>query len=176
MELVASLLVVALILTLSVRLLMESQIVFQDGQRLAPQPIARLGEGLIRADVQGASRVEPTVGSWLGLGHWSGNPLVLVYADGRRVRYDENAGSLVRSLESEDRRIVGGRQVLQGVVGWRWRLLEGAVVEIDLAYSQPRDPSSRIAGSRALRRVRERRLETLRFTYAMRDRLGRQSW
>lgn len=176
LELVVSLVLVALILALSVRLLMESQIVFQEWQRLAPRPIVRLGEGLIRADVQSACRVEPAVGSWLGMGHWSADPLVLVYADGRRVRYDENAGSLMRSLESEDRGVVGGRPMLQGVVGWRWRLLEGAVVEIDLAYSRPRDPGSQIAGSRALRRAREMRLENLRLTYALRDRPGRRSW
>jgi len=175
-ELLVSLLLVALILTLSVRLLMESQIVFQDWQRLAPQPIARLGEGLIRTDVQGASRVEPAVGSWLGIGQWSVDPLVLVFADGRRVRYDAELGTLVRSLESEDRGVVGARPMLPGVVDWRWRLLEGAVVEIDLAYSRPRDPGSRVTGSRAMRQARERRLENLRLTYALRNRQGRQSW
>ncbi|MEJ2085389.1 MAG: hypothetical protein P8Y44_06890 [Acidobacteriota bacterium] len=175
-ELLVSLLLVTLILTLSVRLLMESQIVFQNWQRLAPQPIARLGEGLIRADVQGASRVESALGSWLGMGHWSADPLVLVYADGRRVRYDAELGTLVRLLESEDRGVAGARPMLHGVVDWRWRLLEGAVVEIDLAYSRPRDPGSRVAGSRAMRQARERRLENLRLTYALRDRPGRQSW
>ncbi len=169
-ELVVSLFLAALVLMLSVRLLREAQVVFVDWQRMAPQPEARLGEALIRADVQSASR------TLNGTVSWSTGPLILAPDKDRIVQYDSVLGDLVRSVEAPEDGESGHRSVLRRVASWRWRQLPGGVIEIHLLYSRPRDPGSRLAGSRAMQRSTETDVDRLFLRYAMRDRAGRRAW
>jgi hypothetical protein len=169
-ELVVSLFLAALVLLLSVRLLREAQVVFVDWQRMAPQPEARLGEALIRADVQSASR------TLNGTVSWSTGPLILAPDQDRMIRYDTILGKLVRSVEAPEESESGHRSVLRRVSSWRWRQLPGGVIEIHLLYSRPRDPGARLAGSLAMQSNTETDVDRLFLRYAMRDRAGRRTW
>lgn len=176
LELVVSLFVVALVLVLSVRLLRQSQGILLDWQRLAPQPIASIGESLVRADIQAASRLEIDPGCNFVLGTWTRCPLGLGYMDGGAVRYETTLRHLVRSNQNADGSANGSRTVLKGVSHFRWRMLEGGVVEIDLAYTRSRDPGIRFVASRRGMDDRPRRTETIRARYAMRNRGSRTWW
>ena len=169
-ELLVSLFLAGLVLMLSVRLLREAQVVFVDWQRMAPQPEARLGEALLRADIQSASR------TLNGTDSWSTGPLVLAPDQGRVIQYDSILGDLVRSVQATNDGESGRRSILRRVSSWKWRQLPGGVIEIHLLYSRPRDPGSRVAGSRALRRSTQTEVDRLFLRYAMRDRAGRRSW
>lgn len=176
LELVVSLVLVALILTLSVGLLRESQAVFLDAQAAARQPIARLAEALIRADVQGARTAYRDPGSRSHTGAWTSGPMTLAVDELRDVRYHHESGKLVRTVASKTEGQSGRRAILHAVAGWQWRQLPGGVVEMRISYLRPRDPGSRPAFTGAVRRTRDQRLEQLLLRYAMRDRPGRRSW
>jgi prepilin-type N-terminal cleavage/methylation domain-containing protein len=176
-ELLVALFLAGLILTLGVRLLQEVQIVLLDWQRMAPEPVARLSEALIRADVQAARGIlrgtkDTVEDNWV----WSTAPLRLAVTEGREIQYDSELGELVRSVRAPIESESGRRTVLRRVSSWRWRRLPGGVIEIGLVYSRPRDPGSRVKGSRAQLRNSETRIERLFLRYAMRGRPGRGSW
>ena len=176
LELVVSLVLVALILTLSVGLLRESQAVFLDVQAAARQPIARLAEALIRADVQGARTAYRDPGSRSRIGTWTSGPMTLAVDELRDVRYHHESGKLVRTVASKEEGQSGRRTVLPAVVGWQWRELPGGVVEMRISHLRPRDPGSGSAFTRAARRRPDQRGEQILLRYAMRDRPGRRSW
>jgi hypothetical protein len=169
-ELLVAVLLAGLILTLGVRVLQEVQVVFLDWQRMAPEPIARLSEALLRADVQAAT------GTLNGYREWSTDPLRLATVDGREIVYDSELGNLVRLVRAPVESESGRRTVLRRVSTWRWRRLPGGVVEINLVYARSRDPGSRVTGSRAQLRNSETQSEKLFLRYAMRGRAGRGSW
>ena len=175
-ETVVSLLLVALVLTLGVRLLRESQLVFLDIQAVAVEPNARLVEAILRADIHGARAVRRQLGSPQDIDGWTTGPLLLDSDDSRGISYRREAGQLVRSVASDLDGESGRRTVLKRVSGWQWRQLPGGVVEIRLLFKGARDPGSRTAGSRALRRSRDTRTNRLLVRFVMRDRPGRLSW
>ena len=174
-ETVVSLLLAALILTLSVRLLRESQLILLDTQAVAAEPIARLAEAILRADVHGARAVRRQLWSPQGFDGWTTGSLFLDSDDNREISYSKRAGQLVRTVASDIDGESGRRTVLKRVSSWQWRQLPGGVVEIRLLFKRSRDPGTNTVGSLGLRRNRETRSDRLFLRFLMRDRLGRQS-
>jgi len=170
LEVIVAALVAGLILLMGVRMLREVQIVFVDVQRLAPEPLAQHAVALIRADVQSARRV------WPGSAVWPIDPLRLEMPDGRVVQYDSDLGQLVRTVTGGEEGQAGARTVLRRVNSWRWHQLPGGAVEVMLIYSRPRDPGSRLSGSKAGPRNRETMTESLVLRYTMRAVAGRVGW
>lgn len=169
LELLVSLLLVALILALAVGLLREVQWTFLRTGREMVEPIPQMVAQLLRHDVRAARRVaDPD--PWGG----PGGPVDLVLPDGSRVRYEVLDGALVRTLFDPAGEEVGGRSLLPRVAIWRWLELTPGLVEFEIGYPRVRQSPTRRPGPARLRQGTPY-LQSIHLRLALRARI-RRSW
>jgi hypothetical protein len=125
---------------------------------------------MLRSDVQRSRVLLP--GRFPGID----KPLNLRLPDGRQVRYEWSLGQLLRVIRAADGHEIGRRTVLADVTVWDWTEIAPGLVEIELSYQRPRNPSSR--GLAGVRRLRRRGLvtQTIRLRFALRARPGGRTW
>lgn len=103
---------------------------------------------------------------------WTDAPLVTLDQDGGAVVFASVDGQLVRTSVPPGGLALDHRVLLRGVVAWRWRVVGGGMVSIELeAFANPeahRNPAGRLAPAV------ERRTE--RLSFALRGRPGGRAW
>ncbi len=164
-ELLVAMVLLSTIAVLSAQLVIQSTKLMGTVARASRNPDLVLASEWIRRDIYGAVMM---VGADLG---WTDGPLVIVTQGGGWVAVAPVEGQLVRTNappgSPPDNRII-----LRGVVGWRWRLIDGSTVEIELqAYANP-DAHRNLTGSRDHRLERQ----TERLTMALRGKPGGGAW
>lgn len=132
-ELVVSLAVVLLVFLLAGQLLLEAARLSSFATRRALDPLPEVARAALVADLRTA-RPPPA-----SPGLWNRAPLELDLGDGRRVVWGEEGGRLV-ARESGPGGSGGPRAYLDGVVRWRWRLLAGGLVEVDVEIRRTLGP------------------------------------
>lgn len=164
-ELLVALALLGTVAVLSAQLVIQSTKLMDTVARASRNPDLVIAGEWIRRDLYEAVTV---VGENLG---WTGGPLVIVSQSGGWVVIAAFDGQLVRTNappgSSPDNRIV-----LRGVVGWRWRVIDGGAVEIELqAYANP-DAHENLTGAASHRVERQ----TERLTLALRGKPGGRAW
>jgi hypothetical protein len=150
----------------SAQLVIQSTKLMDTAARASRNPDLVIASEWIRRDLYEAVSV---IGDNLG---WSDGPLVAVTQSGGWVALAPVEGELVRTHAPPGGATTDNRVILRGVVGWRWRVKDGAAVQIELkAYANPQAHEN--LGGEVGRRV-ERRAE--RLTLALRGKPGGGAW
>jgi len=111
-----------------------------------------------------------SVTGW-GIG-WNEDPLLVSRQDGGVIAVAVVNGELIRTASVPGSAVPDARVLVRGVIGWRWRLDDQAVVRIVLeTYANPAAHHN-LTGAASYRL--ERRSETL--TLALRARPSRRAW
>lgn len=164
-ELLVALALLGSVAVLSAQLVIQSTKLMDTVARASRNPDLVLAAEWIRRDLYGAVTV---VGQDLG---WTDGPLVVVTQGGGWIALAPFDGQLVRS-NAPPGSLPDNRIILRGVVGWRWRVNDGAAVEIELeAYANP-DAHENLTG--AASHLLDR--QTVRLTLALRGRPGGRAW
>lgn len=165
-ELLVALALLSSIAVLSAQLVIQSTKLIDTTARASRNPDLVLATQWLRRDLYEATSV---MGEDLG---WTDGPLVLVTQNGGWVAVSTLEGRLVRTNAPPGSLIPDSRVLLQGVVGWRWRVQDDGAVQIALeAYANPHAHRN-LTGAASYRL--ERRTE--RLTMALRGRPGRAAW
>lgn len=165
-ELLVAMALLSTIAVLSAQLVIQSTKLMDTSARASRSPDLVLATEWIRRDLYEAVSV---VGEDLG---WADGPLVLVLQNGGWVAFSPFEGQLLRTNAPPGGLLPDNRVLLRGVVGWRWRVNDGGVVQIALeAFVNPHAHQN-LTGAKSFQI--ERRTE--RLTLALRGRPGRAAW
>lgn len=165
-ELLVALALLSSIAVLSAQLVIQSTKLIDTTARASRNPDLVLAMEWVRRDLYEATSV---MGEDLG---WTDGPLVLVTQNGGWVAVSTLDGRLVRTNNPPGSLLPDSRVLLQGVVGWRWRVRDGGAVQVALeSYANPHAHRN-LTGAASFRL--ERRTE--RLTMALRGRPGRAAW
>ena len=136
LELTVALVVLLLAVMLACDLLDESARLLQHSVRRARDPWTLLATELLRNDLRGGAPPPAPEGLWLH------EPLPLATDEGLVVWAPGSSGELIRA-------VAGGpaRPLLRGISGWRWRLLPGPAVEVELRQHMSSPYLRQLAGS-----------------------------
>jgi hypothetical protein len=167
LEMLVTLLLVGLVLTLSVQLLVQVQVTSLKWRRTLPDPVPQFAIQLLRNDIHRSRATAGLAGS---------GPLALTLSDGSLIAYESAFGELVRVVIGDDGTPAGRRTVMRGVDLWRWRLIAPGLVEVSLVYRRHPEPSSRIRGGVGALEDSGALTETLTLRFAQRARPGRRVW
>jgi prepilin-type N-terminal cleavage/methylation domain-containing protein len=148
-EVLISLVLITLALTLAAQLLVESRLLLEDSNRRARDPVLTLAVSQLRNDLQGSA-------SAVGGGAWSSGPLVLTGLEVGTVTYAVSGDALerrvVNSLGVESSR----REVLKPLKAWRWRAVNARLVDVELVVDE-QNPVPRLRTGPTPRNPREQR-------------------
>ena len=165
-ELLVALALLSTIAVLSAQLVIQSTKLMGTTARASRNPDLVIATEWIRRDLYEAVSV---VGENLG---WSSGPLVAVAQNGGWVALAPFEGQLVRSSAPPGGVVPDNRVILRGVAGWRWRVNDGASVQIELqAFANP-DAHQNLTGAASYKL--ERRTE--RLTLALRGKPWGGAW
>ncbi|MEM7586992.1 MAG: prepilin-type N-terminal cleavage/methylation domain-containing protein [Acidobacteriota bacterium] len=142
LEMIVSLAVLAIALSITSRLLLESQLRLAHSAERALDPESTLALKQIRADIRAASVV-------YGDSQWSWESLRLGGHPAGALRYERMGTDLVRRLGGSLGQPTTDRTVLRNVTVWRWRISSAAplqLVEIELGHRETPRLGSRAAG------------------------------
>lgn len=165
-ELLVALALLGSIAVLSAQLVIQSAKLINVVARSSRNPDLVVAGQWIRRDLYETTSV---VGSGLG---WNEGPLVTVTQSGGWLAFAPVDGELIRSNAPPGMLPVDNRVVLRGVIGWRWRVVDFAAVEIELqTYINP-EAHHQLTGAGFPKT--ERRTE--RLVLALRGRPGGVAW
>jgi len=165
-ELLVALALLSVIAVLSAQLVIQSTRLMDTAARASRNPDLVIATEWIRRDLYETVSV---VGSGLG---WSDGPLIAVAQNGGWVAIAPVEGLLVRTNAPPAGLPTDNRVILRGVVGWRWRVTDGASIQIELqAFANP-DAHRNLTGAANYRL--ERRTE--RLSLALRGRPAGRGW
>jgi hypothetical protein len=167
LEMLVTLLLVGLVLTLSVQLLVRVQATSLEWRRTLPDPVPQFAIQLLRNDLHRSHSATGSPGN---------GPLVLTLSDGSIVSYESTLGQLVRVVIGEDGAPLGRRTVMRGVDLWSWRMLAQGLIEVRVVYRRHRDPGGTGFGGIAALRDPGSSTETLTLRFAQRAHPGRRVW
>lgn len=124
-EVLVALVLIFLTLALSIRLLAGSQVLLMEAAREARDPVLPVVIRQLRHDIQGASDVVPV------LSGGSSQPLALTGNPQGRITYRRTPElHLQREVQTAAGTI--RRDLLHGVVGWKWIEIQAGLVQIEL--------------------------------------------
>jgi len=164
-ELLVAVALLGSVAVLSAQLVIQSTKLMNTVARASRNPDVVIAAEWIRRDLYGAVTV---VGSDLG---WADGPLVAVTQGGGWIAVAPFEGQLVRT-DAPPGTLPDNRVILRGVVGWRWRVIEGAAVEIELVTFANPDAHENLTGAVDHRLDRQ----TVRLTLALRGKPGGRAW
>jgi len=164
-ELMVALALLGTVAVLTAQLVIQSTKLMNTVARASRNPDLMIAAEWIRRDLYGAVAV---VGMDLG---WSDGPLVAMTQSGGWIALAPFDNQLVRT-DAPPASLPGNRIILRGVVEWRWRVIDGATIEIVLqAFANP-DAHENLTGAADHRLDRQ----TVRLTLALRGRPGGRAW
>jgi len=163
-EMLVALVMVLLVFSIGGSLFLEAGRTMAHSAARAMDERADLAGELLRRDLRGARSVEAPLGLI-----WSSADLVIQAPNGSRVTWAQLENRLTRRDSASGD--VWSRTLLDDLVLWRWRVLPGGLIEVELTLRRFRSPFVRSAGSTRVRPDRGQ-FEVLRF--AMASRAGRQ--
>lgn len=134
LELVVSTLVLAVVLMVAARLLLESQWMFLRSASEANNPDVGLALTQIRNDLRASSSVR------FPASRWSPTGLDLLGHPAGELRYQTRGDTLERIVFDDGGLELGRRPVLRGIVRWRWRQVGAGLVDIELSHASRRAP------------------------------------
>lgn len=165
-ELLVALALLGSIAVLSAQLVIQSTKLMDTAARASRNPDLVIATEWIRRDLYEARSV---IGDNLG---WSDGPLVAVKQNGGWLAVAPFQGTLVRTNAPPGGTPPDNRVILRGVLGWRWRVNDGASVEIELqAFANPHAHQN-LTGAASYRIDRR----TERLTFALRGKPGGGAW
>lgn len=170
LEIMVSLAVVAVVLTLATRLIVEVQLAAVEWRRTLRDPMPQLTTQLLRTDIQRSSRLLSAVSLE------PAGTMALELPGGRQILYAKESNRLTRSLIAVDGEEIGSRTVMSPISLWRWRHLGSGLIQVEITYQLHRDPGSRRLGGTGRLRAGLPSTELLRMRFALRATPGRQSW
>jgi prepilin-type N-terminal cleavage/methylation domain-containing protein len=165
-ELLVGLALLSVIAVLSAQLVIQSTKLIDTVATASRNPDQILATEWIRRDLYQALTV---AGSVTG---WDDGPLLITSQDGGWVVFAAVEGQLVRTQVPPGAAGVDTRTILRGLVGWRWRVEGGGIVEIELATLVNPEAYQNLPGN-ADRRAQRR---TDRLVMAIRGLPGGRAW
>jgi type II secretory pathway pseudopilin PulG len=165
-ELLVALALLGVVAVLSAQLVIQSTKLIDTVAAASRNPDQVLATEWIRRDLYEAVSVS---GDLVG---WSDGPLMIGLQNGRRVSLAVVEGGLVRTQVPPGTDSVDTRIILRGLVGWRWRVDDNGVVEIELATLVNPEAHQGLAAGRERRAERR----TDRLVLALRGRPGGRAW
>ncbi len=145
-EMMVSLLLLSIAMSIAARLMLESQLRLAHSAEQALDPESTLALKLLRADIRASAAVTARDSEW------SWDPLSLVGHPNGALRYQKVGTDLIRRIGATDGRLASERIVLRDVTVWRWRIDPTArlqLVEIELGHREtPRLGSFSAGGER----------------------------
>jgi len=154
------------IAVLSAQLVIQSTRLMDTAARASRNPDLVLATEWIRRDLYEARSVMGEDLGWsdgpLVVGKQSGGWLALAPFEGKLMRIDVPTGSLIPE----------NRVILQGVVGWRWRVSDGKAVQIELQSFANPHAHRNLTGAASYRLDRR----TERLAFALRGKPGGGAW
>lgn len=169
MSLVEMLVAVSLlgaVAVLSAQLVIQSTKLMDTSARASRNPDLVIATEWIRRDLYEAVSV---VGGTMG---WAGVPLVAMQQNGGWIALAVVDGQLIRTNAPPGGVPTDNRVVLNGVVGWRWRLDGGRAVRVELTTLVNPHAHENLTGTAANRIGRR----TERLILALRGRPGGAAW
>jgi prepilin-type N-terminal cleavage/methylation domain-containing protein len=164
-ELLVALALLGTVAVLSAQLVIQATKLMNTVARASRNPDLMIAAEWIRRDLYGAVAV---IGTNLG---WTDGPLVAMTQSGGWIALAPIDGELVRT-DAPPASLPDNRVILRGVVGWRWRVIDGATAVIELeAFANP-DAHENLTGAADYRLDRQ----TVRLTLALRGRPGGRAW
>lgn len=124
LELVVALAIMGIAILISADLILASARLEEGASAALRDPSVAFAGIWLRRDVDNAKALSSSAGAWSTL------PLSLIMEDGATVAYDLSGHDLVRTELSPSDPHPVTRQLLQGVVSWRWRVRAGRVVDM----------------------------------------------
>lgn len=168
LELVVALAIMGVAILISADLILASARLEAGASSVLRDPSVTFAGFWLRRDVDNARALSSSVGAWSTL------PFRLIMEDGATVEYDLSDNALVRTELPSSGSDSVRRQLLHGVVSWRWRVRAGRVVDVEIRLPN-RTFSPRIAGLTApANAVPPTRAET--FTLGRRGLAGGGTW
>lgn len=165
-ELLVALALLGTVAVLSAQLVIQSTKLMDTSARASRNPDLVIATEWIRRDLYEAVSV---VGGTMG---WSGDPMVAMNQNGGWVAHAVVEGRLVRTNAPPGGVPTDSRVIMNGVVGWRWRVDDGRAIRVDLKTLVNPHAHENLTGTAANRL--ERRTE--RLIMALRGRPGGAAW
>jgi len=165
-ELLVALALLGTVAVLSAQLVIQSTKLMETSARASRNPDLVIATGWIRRDLYEAVSV---VGGPMG---WTGVPMVAMNQHGGWVAIAMVNGRLIRTEAPPGGAGTRDRVILNGVVGWRWRVDDGRAVRVELTTLVNPHAHENLTGAAANRL--ERRTE--RLFLALRGQPGGVAW
>lgn len=169
-EAVISLALSALFMLLAAQLLRDTQLVTLATRRQALDPTPAHIAQRLRRDVHRSSGTLQLLGSSGPL--WSSGPMTLMLPGGGSIRYERTGERMSRRLFDGGGGAINERELLRGVVGWRWLQIGSDLVEVEIIYRRRPDAEA----LQRLPAVSRTSVDVLRMRMAMRAAPGKSSW
>jgi hypothetical protein len=165
-ELLVALVLLSSVAVLSAQLVIQATRLTHTVARSSRNPDMTIATQWIRRDLYEAVSV---VGSTLG---WRDGPLLMSAQNGGWVALAVVDGELVRSSAPPSGLAVDTRIILRGIVGWRWRVDDGATVTVEIEGLVNPQAHENLTGANSHRIARR----TERLVFALRGKPGGRSW
>lgn len=170
LEMLVSLVIVALIMALAMQVLLETQIIFKRAENELGRPVTQLFTRLLRRDAQGSKRI------WPSRTTWTIEPLMLEALDGTWVRYERDTGQVIRVLLDKSNQVANRRTLLRDVTYLQWKQPTAGLLEVEIGYRRPKTPDTALAPGLARLREGGYEVDTLSLRFALRALPGKTSW
>jgi len=165
-ELLVAISVLGVIAVLSAQLVIQATKLMNTAARASLNPELVLAGEWLRRDVYRTVAVPGIDLTWFE------TPLVLTIQGGGTVSFGPSHGELVRTELPPGGGALDRRAIVGGVVGWRWRVDDGRVLEIEISsYANPHAHRN-LAGRMTVHEERQ----TERLVLALRGRPGGRAW